>query len=87
MAAIVSMVSRHGLWIEARHRHQLNKSKLAPYKLTNNHLKQLYVSNKQSNSVIKMSVAYTYQGILKEELAWAIAKQLWFISSIMQLYQ
>ena len=51
MAAIVGIVSRHGLLIKACHRNQPNKSnhKLALYKLLlycNIYLKQLYISNK-----------------------------------------
>ena len=49
MAAIVGIVSRHGLRIEARHRNQANKSKLALYKpliCLYSHLKQRYISNK-----------------------------------------
>ena len=49
MAAIVDIVSRRGLRIEAHRRNQPNKSKLALYKpllRLYSHLKQLYVSNK-----------------------------------------
>ena len=49
MAAIVSIVTRCGLRIEAPHRNQTNKSKLALYKPLlhfYSHLKQLYISNK-----------------------------------------
>ena len=49
MAAIVNIDSRHGLRIEAHHRNQPNKSKLALYKPLlhfYSHLKQLYISNK-----------------------------------------
>ena len=49
MAAIVDIVSRHGLRIEARRRNQPNKSKLALYKpllRLYSHLKQPYISNK-----------------------------------------
>ena len=49
MAAIVGIVSRCGLRIEARRRNQPNKSKLALYKPLlhfYSHLKQLYMSNK-----------------------------------------
>ena len=49
MVAIVRIVSRRGLRIEARHRNQPNKSKLALYKpllRLYSHLKQLYISNK-----------------------------------------
>ena len=49
MAAIVGIISRRGLRIEARHRNQPNKSKLALYKpliRLCSHLKQLSISNK-----------------------------------------
>ena len=49
MAAIVSIVSRHGLRNEVRHRKQLNESKLALFKPLlhfYNYLKQLYMSDK-----------------------------------------
>ena len=49
MAAIVGIVSRHGLRIEARRINQTNKSKLALYKpllRLYSHLKQPPISNK-----------------------------------------
>ena len=49
MAAIFDIISRRGLRIEARHRNQPNKSKLALYKpllRLYSHLKQPYISNK-----------------------------------------
>ena len=49
MAAIVGIVSRRGLRIEAGRRNQANKSKLAFYKpllCLYSHLKQPYISNK-----------------------------------------
>ena len=49
MAAVVDIISRHSLAIEACHRNQPNKSKLAMYKSSlhlHSHLKQLYISNK-----------------------------------------
>ena len=49
MAAIVGMVSRHGLRNEARCRNQPNKSKLGLYKPSfhfYSHVKWLYISNK-----------------------------------------
>ena len=49
MAAIVGIVSRRGLRIEARRRSQPNKSKPALYKpllRLHSHLKQPYISNK-----------------------------------------
>ena len=48
MAALVDIVSRHGLRIGARRRNQPNKSKLALYKpllCLYSHLKQPYISN------------------------------------------
>ena len=57
MRAIVSIVSRHGLRIEARHRKQRNKSKLALYKpllCLYSHLKQPYISN--------MTKCFSYDG-------------------------
>ena len=44
---MVSIVSRHGLSIDAHHENQPNKHKLAPYKPSihfNSRLKQLYIS-------------------------------------------
>ena len=49
MAAIVGIVSRRGLRIEACRRNQANKSKLALYKpllCLYSHLKQPYISNR-----------------------------------------
>ena len=50
MAAIVGIVSRHGLRIEVRRRNQANKSNLALYKplllCLYSHLKLPYISNK-----------------------------------------
>ena len=49
MAAVVGIVSKRGLRIEAHHRNQPNKSKLALYKpllRLYSHLKQPYISNK-----------------------------------------
>ena len=49
MAAIVDIVSRCGFRIEAHHRNQPNKSKLALYKpllCLYSHLNQPYISNK-----------------------------------------
>ena len=49
MAAIVGIASRRDFRIEARHRNQTNKSKLALYKpllCLCSHLKQLPISNK-----------------------------------------
>ena len=52
MAAIVNIISRHGLRIEAHRRNQTNKSKLALYKpllCLYSHLKQLPISNKMKH--------------------------------------
>ena len=52
MAAIVDIVSTHGLRIGARRRNQPNKSKLALYKpllCLYSHLKQPYISNKMKH--------------------------------------
>ena len=49
MAAIVGIVSRRGLRIEARRRNQANKSQLALYKpllCLYSHLKQPYIRNR-----------------------------------------
>ena len=57
MRAIVSIVSRHGLTIEARHSKQRNKNKLALYKpllCLYSHLKQPYISN--------MTKCFSYKG-------------------------
>ena len=88
-AAIVGTVSRPGLTIEAHCRNQPNKSKLALYNLllhSYNYLKQLYMSNKRSTSVIKVGVACVgvcVSRCLKEELPWASDKWLRVISNIM----
>ena len=50
------------------------------------HLKQLQLSNKMSASVIKAGVVDVDISVLshlKEELAWAVGKQLWVISTTM----
>ena len=89
------MVSRRGLIIEACHRNQPNKSKLALYKPLlhfYSHLKQLYISNKKERFSCKGVCGVcgcTCIKVLKSELAWATDKQLWVISNIMlfkQLY-
>ena len=52
MAAIIGIVSSHGLRFEACCRNQPNKSKLAVYKPLlhfYSHLKQLYISNKMEH--------------------------------------
>ena len=57
MAAIVGIVSRRGLRIEAPRRHKANKSKLALYKpllCLYSHLKQPYISNRMK--------CYSYKG-------------------------
>ena len=70
MAAVVSIISKHDLTIEANHWNQPNKSKLVlckPQIHFNSHLKQLYIITpvtRQSISVIKMSVVYVGEHIL-----------------------
>ena len=57
MAAIVDIVSRRGLRIEARRRNQRNKSKLGLYKpllRLYSHLKQPYISNKTKRCSYKV---------------------------------
>ena len=78
MTAIVSIISRCGLTIEACHSNQPNKSKLTlckPLLHCNRHLKQLYIIVTRWNaSVIKVGVMYMGVHILrylKEELVWA----------------
>ena len=56
VAAIVGIISRHGLRIEAHHRNQSSKSKLSLYKSIlhfYSHLKQSYLSNKTEHSSYK----------------------------------
>ena len=75
MAAIVGIISRHGLRIEASHRNQANKSKLALYKpllCLYSRLKQLYISNRTKRFGYKGGRACVDVHIsrrLKEELA------------------
>ena len=75
MAAIVGIVSRRGLRIEARRRNRPNKSKLVLYKPLlhlYSHLKQPPIGNKMKRSVIKVGVVYMGVHIsrrLKEETA------------------
>ena len=60
MAAIFGINSRCGLRIEACHRNQPNKSKVALYKSLlhfYSHLKQLYISNKTECFSYKGGVA------------------------------
>ena len=61
MAGVVGIISRCGLSIEACQRNQLNKSKLALYKLSihfNSHLKWLCMSNKTERCNYKGGVVY-----------------------------
>ena len=89
MAAIVGIISRRGLRIEACCRSQPNKSKLALYKPLHrlySHLKQPYIGNKMNASVIKVGVVCMGVHVsrhLKEELAWTTYKWLLVISNIM----
>ena len=93
MTAIVTIISRCGLTIEACHSNQSNKSKLALYKPLlhcNRHLKQLYIKvTRWYTSVIKVGVVYMGVHILrhlKEELVWAIDEWFWVICSLQQSY-
>ena len=86
MAAIVDIVSRRGLRIEARRRNQPNKSKLVPYKPLlhlYSHLKQPYISNKTKHFSYKGVRGRACIEVLKEELACPTYKQLRVISNIM----
>ena len=59
MAAVVGIVSRRGLTIEACHKNQPNKSKLALYKPLHPLQQQVYISNKiEYTSVIEVSTVY-----------------------------
>ena len=89
VAAIVGIVSRHGLRIEAHRRNQPNKSKLVLYKpllRLCRHLKQPYISNKTKRFSHKGGCGVhgrTRIEVLKEELTWATYKQFQVISNIM----
>ena len=68
MTAIVGIISRRGLSIEARRRNQANKSKLALYKpllCLYSHLKQPYISNRTKHFSYKggpwYAWTYTYR--------------------------
>ena len=65
---IISVVSRHGLTIEAHHRNQPNKRKLAlckPLLHFCSKLKQLCINKIRSTSFIKVGVAYVAVYILR----------------------
>ena len=87
MAAVVGIVSGHDISIYTCHGNYLNKSKLALYKLLlqcNSHLKSCSEVTQRSTSVIKVGVVdvdVRVSSHLKEELTWAIDKQLQVISS------
>ena len=69
MAAVVSIISRHSLRIEAYHRTNLI-SKLALYNFNwNSHLKQLYISNKTDYFNYKGGCGIRVLRHLKEVLA------------------
>ena len=91
MAAIVGIISRRGLTIEARLGNQPNKSKLVLYKSLlhfTSHLKQLYISKKTdcfSNKGWCVIVGVQVLRCLKEELAWAVDTWLQVISSTMSV--
>ena len=87
MAAIIGIARRRGLRIEARHRNQLNKSKLVLYKLLLrlcSHLKQPYVSNEINCFSHKGGCGV--RGCTRieacKELAWATYEWFQVISSI-----
>ena len=65
MAVVVGTVSRRGLRIESHYKNQPNNAKLvcSHYFHFKSCLKQLYISNKMNTFVIKVGVAYTYQGV------------------------
>ena len=89
MTAIVGIVSRRGLTIEACRRNQANKSKLVLYKpllCLYSHLKQPYISNRTKRFSFKGGRGMhgcTRIKVFKEELAWATYKWLRVISNIM----
>ena len=82
MATVVVIVNGRGLAIGTRRRHKPHKSQLAQYKALihcTTRLKQLYSSNKTERLSYKVGVAYVNVRVsrrLKEELGWAIDKQL-----------
>ena len=91
MVAIVGIVNRRGLRIEAHRRNLPNKSKLALYKpllCFYSHLKQPYISNKTKCFSYKGGCGVRGRTVhvsrcLKEELAWATYKRFQVISNIM----
>ena len=93
MAAIVSVVSRHGLTIEVHCRNQSNKSKLALYKLLlcfYSYLKHLYISNKMEHFSYKGGCGMYWQMCIKafnRRAGLSRDKRLWGISKIMFLNQ
>ena len=92
MAAIVSIVSRRGLRIEAHRRNQANKSKLALYKpllCLYSHLKQPYIINRTKRFSYKGGRGMhgrTHIEAFKRRAGLATYKQLWVISNLKQLY-
>ena len=87
MPAVLSIVSRHGVIIEACCRNQLNHSKLALCKSLLyffNHLKQLYIYHKTEHFSCKVGVAYLGLHVLRrltEELVWVTDKWLQVINN------
>ena len=83
MAAIVSVISRHGLSIEMCRKNQPSKNKVVLYQSLL-HLSQLLFSctkvTRWSASVIKVGMVYVgvvhVSRYLKEELTWGTDKQL-----------
>ena len=88
ITSVVSVVSRHGLTIEACHINQPNNNSnvalCKPCINFNSHSKQLYINN--NNECFSYKGEYgMYIGIhtsrhLNEELAWDTEKWLWVIS-------
>ena len=89
MAAIVGIISRHGLIIGVHHRNQYNRSKIGMYSLLLS-LYQLFspAVNELTKSISVIKADVVYVGIhisrdIKEKHTWATNKQLWIISIIM----
>ena len=80
MTAIVGIVSRRGLRIEAHRKNQANKGKLVLYKpllCLYSQLKQPYISNRTNRFSCKGGHGMhgrTHIEVLKEELDWATYK-------------
>ena len=82
--AVVSIVSRHGLSIDACHENQPNKHKLALYKLLihfNSNLKQLYISSKMECFSYKGGFGVTRIEVFKTRGGLSYVKRLRVIST------